>query len=149
MDLKFNIEQLKDGKIEKFHHTVAPSILELYDEKELTFSEIELQGQLYLAADHLIVQASIKTQINMPCSICNEMTSYPLSCKEITHAETISDIKAGIFDLGPIVREELLLQLPQFIECKGKCPERETLKKYLKTPAASPKGTSYHPFADL
>ena len=50
-------------------------------------------------------------------------------CKDIELAE----LKEEIYNYGPLLREDLILKLPSFVECKdGNCPERENIKKFIK-----------------
>lgn len=133
MELKVYIDRLKEGSAEKFTGQVPSSFLDLGDRELVCTSPITLKGEAYLASDHLIIKLDIKTSFMMPCLVCNEMTHIDVHVPDFTHAEPLSSIPGSIFDISDLIREDILVQLPQFIECNGgSCPEREEIKKYLK-----------------
>lgn len=154
MELKIFIDRLKDGHIDKFSGELTPDFLQVR-EKELTFTgPIKLKGEAYLASDHLILRLHIETKLSMPCSICNEPTELKINVPDFYHTELISEIRSSIFDYSEALREDILLQVPQFIECHGgKCPERENIKVYLKkekVPGSKQAASHVHfPFSDL
>jgi uncharacterized metal-binding protein YceD (DUF177 family) len=53
-------------------------------------------------------------------------------CESAYHAVPLSEIKGNEFDFREVIRENLLIEVPSFAECNGRCPEREKLKKYFK-----------------
>lgn len=154
MELKIFIDRLKDGHIEKFSGELSTDFLQIKEE-ELTFTApITLKGEAYLAIDHLILRLHIETKLSMPCSICNHPTELKVNVPDFYHAAPLSEIRSSIFDYTEALREDILLQVPQFIECNNnKCPERENIKVYLKTekePGQTPKASHVHfPFSDL
>ncbi|MBM3207620.1 MAG: DUF177 domain-containing protein [Chlamydiae bacterium] len=153
MELKIFIDRLKEGSIEKFSHEISPAVLSI-EEENLSFpTPIKLQGEAYLAADHLIIKIQIHAKAKIPCSICNEPTEVDINIPNFYHTEPVEDISGSIFDYTEIVREDILLEIPQFCECNGKCPERETVKKYLKNSEKKEKASvstpMHFPFAEL
>ncbi len=151
-EFKIYIDRLRNESEERIHETFEPLFLQTPGE-ELEFKDpVFLKGQVYLADDHLIIDCAVKTLGYFPCSICNEPTRMPIDIPQLHLTIPLEEIKGVSLDLLQHVREEILLNTPQFIECReGHCPERESLKKFIKTdPAASqPKEDSYFPFADL
>ncbi len=152
--LKIYIDRLREGNSETLNATLPPAILDVQEE-ELSFpAEVRVSGDVYLADDHLVADLNAQTIDLLPCSICNEPVKILINVRNHYATEPLSDIRSAIYDLTPAVREALLLQVPQFIECnEGNCPERETLKKYLHQ-ATSPKTKSdteqtHFPFSDL
>lgn len=131
MELKIYVDRLKEGQKETFKGKISsdfmPKEQELFFEKEMTLS-----GEAYIAGDHLMIKLNAKILAFIPCCICNKPTEVPLILSDFYHAEPIEEIPAAIFDFSELLRTDLLLQLPKFIECQGKCPERDTIKKYLK-----------------
>lgn len=128
MELKIYVDRLKEGQIEKFSGETSSEILGT-DPK--LASTLFLSGESYIANDHLIVKLQAKTNAYLPCSICNQDVELPLIATDIYYALPIDEI-GSIFDLSEIVREALLLEVPQFAECnQGNCPQREGVKKYL------------------
>ncbi len=151
-NLKIYIDRLKGGNALKIEETLPPDFLDV-DDEELVFEEtVRIQGEAYLADEHLVIHLNIETSAFLPCSICNDAVSTPISLKNIYLTEPLSEIKGAIFDLGQQVRETILLQTPLFIECNGgKCPEREHIKKFLKPEEkpSDPGEITHFPFADL
>lgn len=146
--LKIFTEQLRDGKRETIEHVLPPDFLGI-DEEDLIFhSPIYLKAEAYATDDDLILQISAHTEITMPCSICNEMTTATLKTGEIFHTVLLDELKSTIFDFTDLLREELVLLIPQYVECKGgKCPDRTHLSKFMKSKAVSTQ--NHFPFADL
>jgi uncharacterized metal-binding protein YceD (DUF177 family) len=153
MESPFTIfaDRLKDGHKEKIQESTAPDFLDIH-EKELSFPHpVAISGEAYVSDDHLILHLKIKTEAIIPCLVCNEPIEISIVIENFYHAQDLHEIKSGIFDYTEELREAILLQVPAFIECNsGKCPERETMKKYLKSkPKESSKCETYYPFADL
>ncbi len=148
MKLQLHTQQLRDGKRDEITATLSPEFLEI-QEKDITFkTPIHIQGEAYATEDHLILQLSARTEVNMPCTICNEMVFVPLEAKNIYHTIPFDELKSLIFDFTDLVREEIVLLIPQFIECRqGKCPERSDISKFMKKKIAAPH--NHFPFADL
>jgi len=146
------IEQLRDGEVESLVETYTPEFLDIH-EKELSFVDpIHMTGEVYLADDMLVLHLNINTLSTMPCRICNELIKNEIQINGFYHAVPISEIKTGIYDFREVLRETILLETPQLIEChQGECPKRKTLQKYLKAENDLNKETDdkYHPFADL
>jgi uncharacterized metal-binding protein YceD (DUF177 family) len=146
--LKIFTEQLKGDRREKLDASLSPDCLDLH-EKEITVpSPIVVQGEAYVVDDLLMLSLSVKTAVEMPCSICNAAVRVSIQNKDIFISIPLSELPSTIFDCSALVREEVLMLLPQFVECKeGACPERQTLKSYLKT--GKKEETQNFPFADL
>ncbi len=147
---KIYVDRLKDGHTQSIKEQISPDFLEI-QEKELKFpSPIEIEGKAYLADDHLVIQLYLTTKASMPCTICNQEYLFPIVIESFYHIEPISSIQGHIFDYTALLREEILLQLPPFVEChQGNCPERSTLEAFLRKKEKTPVDATYHPFADL
>jgi uncharacterized metal-binding protein YceD (DUF177 family) len=151
-NLKIYIDRLKGGHTQKIEESLPPDFLEVKDE-ELAFNDpVRIWGTVCLADEHLVIHLDIETSACLPCSICNDAVSIPIVIKNIYLTQPLTEINGAIFDLTEQVRETLLLQTPLFAECRrGKCPERESIKKFLKpdeTPS-DPGDVTHFPFADL
>jgi uncharacterized metal-binding protein YceD (DUF177 family) len=131
--MKVYIDRLRDGHTEVFDAEVDPSFLEV-DEPELTFRHpVKLVGKAYLAHDELVLNLTLSTQATVPCAICNDLFAYPIAVQDIVHVEPLSAVTKGIFDMSPVVREAILLEVPLVAECHGGiCPERKEIEKFLK-----------------
>ena len=148
MELKLFIDRLKQEGTETFSYQLPSHLLNI-EEKDLSCSsDVLIEGSAYLAIDHLIIKMNLSTTIAMPCNICNEQTNIAICLPNLYHAVPIEEIRGSIFDLLELVREEILLQIPQFTECEGNCPQRSDMKKYLTS--EKPKETNTHfPFLTL
>lgn len=147
MELKIYVDRLKEGKKEVFHGKISSDFM--VQESDLFFDkDMELDGEAYVAGDHLIIKLTAKVLAYMPCSICNKPTAFPLILSDFYHAESLEDNPSPTFDFSELLRTDLLLQLPSFIECQGNCPERANIKKYLKQDTAKNDNTHF-PFSNL
>lgn len=149
---KIYIEQLRDGHIEKIEEIFQPDFLDI-EEKELSFrDDVLLKGEAYLAEDMLVLNLHANTQAVLLCSICNAPVKVNVNVQGFYYAEPLAEIKGGVFNFKEILREAILLEIPQFVECEGKCPRRSEISQYLKEPAEKAKqeeDEGYHPFADF
>ena len=147
--LQIYVDRLRDDHEEKIQEEVASSLLKI-DEPNLHFAPtIKIDGKAYLADDHLILQLNIKTEVTIPCSICNEEVTLPLVIKQFIHTLPLSSIPSHVFDYSNEVREVTLLNTPEFTEChSGQCPQRGGFKKFIKTEKDLETHVQY-PFSDL
>lgn len=150
MELKIYTDSIKNDSKFSFKEIISTHNL-LPKESDLIFADtLKLSGDAYLAGDHVMIDLNAQLAVQMPCSICNEPVSLTLKLSHFTHAEPLEEISGGVFDFTSLLISSLLLELPQFIECNGQCPERENLKKYLKNPETSSSTKSVQfPFSGL
>lgn len=142
---KIYIDRLKTKEAEEFDIKVDPSFLKA-NESELTFNKlVEVKGKTYLAQNDLVIDLNAKAYYNMPCSICNELAENFLEIEHFIKVVELSSIKDAVFDFSSILRDEILLQLPQFIECNfGNCSKRNEIKQYFKKD-----NEKHFPFQDI
>lgn len=147
-DERFKIftENLKKGGREKIREELEPDFIDVKEER-LSFEDtVYIEGEAYVADHELILNLDIKTDVMIPCSICNKPVKTPISLKNIYIAEPLDSIKSGVFSLVDPLREAILLEAPIFSECEGgECPSRKELEKYFKKPEQE----GYHPFENL
>lgn len=150
---KIYVEKLRRGDTEKISESLPSDFLDIHEE-EISFPEpIAIEGEAYVANDSLMLKLNASTMLYMPCSICNAKVGVGIKLQDFYHSEPLEETKSGIFNFKEILREAILLEIPQFAECHdGKCPRRDEIKKYLKKPKSgedenAPEG--YQPFADL
>ncbi|MDN3505237.1 MAG: hypothetical protein P0S95_06665 [Rhabdochlamydiaceae bacterium] len=155
MEDYFNIyvDRLKSGSEELISFSAAPTFMEL-TEDELLFNEnIEVEGKAYLTEEHLILHLDISTKAIMPCKMCNEPKPYIVDIKGFYHTQDLDKIKSGQFSIADIVRDAILLDLPNYYECKlDSCEGRDIANKFLKSQEQAHEIDDpevYHPFADL
>jgi uncharacterized metal-binding protein YceD (DUF177 family) len=140
---KIYVERLNEGKVEYFDFRTSPQFLDVQD---LVFKgEVHVKGKAYLAEHELVLHAEAESVVLLPCQICNELTEVEITVRELVAIYPHEEVKSGIFDMSPLLREEILLQVPQFIEChQGKCPERGSTSSYM-----SREHEGYQPFKEL
>lgn len=126
MDEKIYVDRLRQGETQETTHHYEPS------ELGLSTSPITVQIRAYTTDDHLILHLNIKTDVQIPCKICNELINIPIRIENQTHAEPHENIRSRVYDCKPLIKENLILALPQFVECGGDCPERANLKDFLR-----------------
>jgi uncharacterized metal-binding protein YceD (DUF177 family) len=152
---KIFVDRLKEGHVEKIREVAPPDFLDVH-EQELSFPEsVSVVGDAYLVDDHVVLHLEIKTVVSLPCSVCNRATLVPIHLKNSYETQPLDEIPTSIFHYTEKLRTALLLQIPAYAECnEGKCPERVSISKYLKSTEQTPstKASSdptYFPFAHL
>lgn len=151
VDFKIFIDQLRNGQTKILEGTFSPEFLQV-DEKELKFEKpVIVKGETYLAEDHLVLHLEAETEAFLPCSICNQWVPVEIKLRNVYLTVPKQDIRGAVFDFRELLREEILLEVPPFVECQGACPQRKVLQKYLKQNAADEdeKEGHHRPFANL
>ena len=143
------IDRLRNGKNHRIDGNFPPSFLEV-EEDSLRFEKpVTVKGEAYIAEDDLVLHLTVKAEASMPCSMCNEMTPIKVSLESFYEAIPLSEVKGAIYDFRECLREEILLQIPHSVECRGgDCPARKEMTQYLKAETAE-ESEGYQPFADL
>ncbi|KPK33540.1 MAG: hypothetical protein AMS24_00675 [Chlamydiae bacterium SM23_39] len=109
----------------------SPDFLEI-KEKDLTMdSLVKIDSRVYITNGYLIIDLTAKTEYKMHCSICNKLTSQPLEAKILLNIPT-KKIDNSIYSYKNDLRNALLLNIPNFVECEKNCPNRKHIKKFLK-----------------
>lgn len=151
---KIYIDRLRSGQKKEIEENFDPAFLDI-QEADLQFPKpVAVQGETYIADDHLILHLNLETTAILPCSICNEPTPLPIAIKNLYLTIPLETVRGAIFDFSTELREAILLQIPLFAECgNGKCPQREQLKKYLtdttKGAAGLPAHEVHFPFSEF
>ena len=147
------IERLREGKVQTIDETLDPAFLDI-DEKDIGFkSPIVLSGEAYLAEDWLIVRLKIETQATLVCAVCNDSFPFHLHIDDLTHQEPLENIRDSTYDLLPLIRETILLEVPFYPQCGfSECKNRKEIEKYIKKePVKEPdkKINGHKPFQEL
>ena len=142
--LEIYVNRLGEEKVELIDVEMPPELLDV-DEKDLQLENpAKVKGKAYLANDHLVLNLDVRTIAIVPCTICNDPVEVAITLDDFYYTEKLSDIKGATFDATGPIREAILLEVPQFVECGGKsCPRRAELAKYLTQKEAQ------FPFAEL
>ena len=147
------VERLRDGKTESIEEQIDPSLLDISDEELVCNESISVSAEVYLVDIWLIVKISFSATVVLPCSLCNEPFVLPIVVEEQLHEEPLEDIKGGIFDLMPLIREALILEIPFYPQCGMTfCRNRDKVEKFLKKnkeEGLDSAGEHYLPFEDL
>ncbi len=133
-DFIINTDRLRNSKELKVRVDLKiPSNFLEVEDSELSFRQmVELQGEIYIVDDQLILHFDVLATVISECSICNRNADTEIKIKNFYHVEDLTKIKAPYFDFSSVLREEVLLEAPQFAECnQGSCPDRELIKPYL------------------
>lgn len=147
---KIFVDRLKKEHSVSIHEVVSPDFLDVKEEELYFQNQVKVDGEAYLADDELVLHLSAEAEAVIPCAICNESVNTLVILDDVYHAEPIKNIKSGVFDYQDLLRESLLLETPEFVECKGNCPKRKTFQKYLKETSDQDGQTEgYKPFSDL
>ena len=131
--IKIFVDQLKQGKVEKIDRVLNSTLLDV-SESDLSYgATLSVKGDAYIAEDELVLHLDLSAEAQIPCSICSEPVTVPVQIKGLYHVEPLSNVKHGIFEVADVVRENLLLETPTFVECSGgHCPQRQSMAKYFK-----------------
>lgn len=148
---KIYVDRLQGGHTEQIAEEFDPVLLQI-EEQELKFpGKIQVQGEAYLANEHLVICLKIQALALMPCTICNQMVEVPLQIDKLYETVPLNELTSPIYDYQEVLREALLLELPGYIECNGgNCPERKNITGYLKKkPPTEDNSSTHFPFSGL
>lgn len=146
------VDRLRGGATQPLDAELTSDDLAVNDDEARIDSATTVRGEATLADEELVIHFSAKTQARVPCTVCSADVSIPVEVTDCYHAVEKDDYKTGVYDASALVREELVMALPRFVECGGQCPERETVGTYLTEAdvGVSDKPQDGHqPFADL
>lgn len=147
-----HVDRLRDGEMLPLEVEIPSDVMSI-KEDEIQFNHpIKVNGQAYLADDHLIIHYDVCTYVTLPCAICNAMTPLLVELKNSYFTEPLSGIRSGTFDYSAALRDAILLETPPYTECAdGLCPERVFVEKYLVSEGSIKKTSPdvYFPFGDL
>jgi hypothetical protein len=146
---QISLALLEEGEEVITEETISCDFLDVQEE-ELRFEDtVSVHTIASLVDQHILLKISAKCTALLPCSICNEWTDYPISIENFSVTEELPE-KIKFFDYTNILREVLLLELPQFVECNGgSCPERKNMECYCTKSSDEKKIAEYFPFEQL
>lgn len=149
MSFEILIDRLRNGVTQKIECAFEPEFLGIAED-ELQFpKKVQVAGETYIAEDHLVLHLKASTVAKMPCSICNRMIEIDLRIENFYHTQPLAEIPSGVFSYSEALREALLIEIPQYVECNGgKCSERPSLAPYLRSSKTKEEKTHF-PFADM
>ena len=149
---KIFIDRLRGGNVEQLERRLSPEFIE-FDEPDVKFSSpVNLGGEAYLTEDSLILRINIETKGSFPCTICNRPVDQEISIKGLYHVIPVDEIKGGVYEIKELLRENIILEAPSFVECnQGSCSRRKEVEKYMSSNSNENEATDevYYPFKDL
>lgn len=104
-----------------------PDILELDNDEEL-FANGPVKYNLYvdIVSERLIINGRLETKLKIECARCSNFFSTSVSDSSFLRDYPMTG-DMSVLDLGPDMREALILQIPHFPlcseTCKGLCPQ--------------------------
>ncbi len=127
-----NLDQLRKRKNHPLNMTVSSDFLGI-EEGALHFGpQVDIEGEAYIVDERLILHLDVLVPAILTCTICNGDVQKTVKINNLYHIEEIAQIKSPTFDIAPILRQEILLEVPNYVECReGNCPQREIFKAYM------------------
>ena len=149
--LPLYIERLRQGRVQEINEILDPLPLDLIDNEIAAVEEVVATGEVYLADPYLLIKLTLKTEFTLLCSVCNEPFQFPVEIVQMLYEEPLDEITDGVFDLLPLIRETLLLEIPFYPLCAGStCHNRADVEKYLKKHTGEGENHArYTPFENL
>lgn len=153
--LKIYIDRLRDGHTEEIDAHVPPDFIDEVGDDCVFRDNVDISGQAYLAEDKLVFHIDLFTRCLCRCIICNEQVPFDIRIEHVYHLEEISAVKGAVFDMKPMLREMILLEIPPYLECHGgNCPARGQINSFLKKEISTHENLTkqdegYHPFSHL
>jgi len=136
--MRIELENLEDGK-GSFAHTYQPEELNLVDERVRVTEPISVNGRVRKSASEVNVSGSVETRVSVECDRCLKTLEMPVSAgfklQYITGQEyqnsraaelTADEMAVSVFDgeaidVDEIVREQILLSVPDRALCDENC----------------------------
>jgi len=136
--MRIELENLEDGR-GSFAHTYQPEELNLVDERVRVTEPISVNGRVTKSGSEVDVSGRVETRVNVECDRCLKTLEMPVSAGfklqyitgqdyETSHAAalTADEMALSVFDgevidVDEIVREQILLSVPDRALCDENC----------------------------
>jgi len=136
--MRIELENLEDGT-GSFAHTYQPEELNLVDERVRVTEPISVNGRVTKSGSEVDVSGRVETRVNVECDRCLKTLEMPVSAgfklQYITGQEyqnsraaelTADEMAVSVFDgeaidVDEIVREQILLSVPDRALCDENC----------------------------
>ena len=136
--MRIELENLEDGT-GSFAHTYQPEELNLVDERVRVTEPISVNGRVTKSGSEVDVSGRVETRVNVECDRCLKTLEMPVSAGfklqyitgqdyETSHAAalTADEMALSVFDgevidVDEIVREQILLSVPDRALCDENC----------------------------
>ena len=138
MEMRIELENMEDGR-GNFAHTYQPEELNLIDERVRVTEPISVNGRVRKSGSEVNVSGRVETRVNVECDRCLNTLEMPVSAgfklQYITGQEyenscatelTTDEMALSVFDgeaidVDEIVREQILLSVPDHALCDENC----------------------------
>jgi uncharacterized metal-binding protein YceD (DUF177 family) len=116
-----------------FEEIISRTLLDLHNDDELSpLSDIFVSGKAYRTQEWIMIEAQVKVSMCLPCSMCNEPSSFFIELLPWEESVEVSSVKDGMVDLSQELRDAILLEAPLCIRCGGDaCRNIDEFRKYL------------------
>src|SRR5262245_24933843 len=136
--MRIELDNLEDGK-GSFAHTYQPEELNLVDERVRVTEPVPVNGGVRSSGNEVQVSGRVETRVNVECDRCLKAIEFPVSTgfklqyitgqqyqmshgAELTEDElALSVFDGDAIDVDEIVREQLLLSVPDRALCDENC----------------------------
>ena len=136
--MRIELENLEDGK-GSFAHTYQPDELDLMDERVKLQEPASIAGRIRTSGSEVRVSGKIDAHVEVECDRCLKAIEMPVLANfaleyitgqqyESTHAAELSteELAVSVFDgdgidVDEIVREQILLAVPDRALCRNEC----------------------------
>jgi uncharacterized protein len=136
--MRIELDNLEGGK-SSFAHTYQPEELNLVDERVRVPEPIVVNGRVRKSGSEIEVAGRVETKVNVECDRCLKTLEMPVSASfklqyitgqdyETSHAAelTTDEMALSVFDgeaidVDEIVREQILLSVPDRVLCDENC----------------------------
>ena len=136
--MRIELENLEDGK-SSFAHTYQPEELNLVDDRVRVTEPISVNGRVRASGSEIQVSGRVETKVNVECDRCLKTIEMPVSAgfklqyitgqdyegihaAELTPDEmSLSVFDGETIDVDEIVREQVLLAVPDRVLCDENC----------------------------
>ena len=127
------IDESPDGDEVLFEESLPPEFFDLPKDDELSpTSNVEVCGRAYHASEWIMVEATVKVAMSLPCSMCNERTVFPIELSPWKQNFSEELVRDGMLDVSEALREAILLEVPLFIKCGGdSCRNINVIRQFL------------------
>lgn len=116
----------------KLEFEVGSAFLCVQDQEIKFGDRVSVSGEVYIVDEELILHLNMEAAAILVCNICNGEAHTQIQINDVYHVVDLKEIKSPLFDFSSVIREEILLEIPRFVECNGgNCPDRELIKPYL------------------
>ena len=141
--MRIELAALENGKGD-FNHTYAPAELVLDDDRVKLLGPVTVSGQVQQSGQRAQVNGRVLGQVQLECDRCLKPIEFPIDSAfqleyvtpedyaaqqavELTEEDLdLSTFDGEAIDLDELVKEELLLAVPDHVlcnqNCKGLCP---------------------------